>query len=119
MGTFPCKLGLLNYLAAIYAPHTLHSLACSKRSDSGERCEVKKAMKSRGGLALAFIFSRFSLLRTAPHYLNAWNRLYTLGQKVLRFCTFLPIERLSRGFGTDMVPPLAPPWLHLFIRDQK
>ena len=26
------------------------SLACSKRSDSGERCEVKKGMKSRGGL---------------------------------------------------------------------
>ena len=25
-------------------------LVCSKRSDSGERCEVKKAMKSRGGL---------------------------------------------------------------------
>ena len=25
-------------------------VACSKRSDSGERCEVKKAMKSRGGL---------------------------------------------------------------------
>ena len=25
-------------------------LACSKRSDSGERCEVKTAMKSRGGL---------------------------------------------------------------------
>ena len=25
-------------------------LACSKRSDSGERCEVKKAIKSRGGL---------------------------------------------------------------------
>ena len=23
-------------------------VACSKRSDSGERCEVKKAMKSRG-----------------------------------------------------------------------
>ena len=47
------------------------SLACSKRSDSGERCEVKKGMKSRGGLgrevrgslshlspSLAFIFSR-------------------------------------------------------------
>ena len=48
-------------------------LVCSKRSDSGERCEVKKAMKSRGGLA--FIFSRSFLLRTAPHYLNAWNRL--------------------------------------------
>ena len=25
-------------------------VACSKRSDSGERCGVKKAMKSRGGL---------------------------------------------------------------------
>ena len=25
-------------------------VACSKRSDSGERCEVEKAMKSRGGL---------------------------------------------------------------------
>ena len=30
--------------------HSLPTLACSKRSDSGERCEVKKAMKSRGGL---------------------------------------------------------------------
>ena len=26
------------------------TLACSKRSDSGERCGVKKAIKSRGGL---------------------------------------------------------------------
>ena len=26
------------------------TLACSKRSDSGERCGVEKAMKSRGGL---------------------------------------------------------------------
>ena len=54
-------------------------LACSKRSDIGERCEVKKAMKRRGGLdlssPLAFIFSRSFLPRTAPHYLNAWNRL--------------------------------------------
>ena len=44
-------------------------------------------MKSRGGLgrevrfplspppSLAFIFSRSFFLRTAPHYLNAWNRL--------------------------------------------
>ena len=65
-------------------------IACSRRSDSGERCEVKKAMKSRGGLgrevrvrslshlssSLAFIFWRSFLLRTAPHYLNAWNRLH-------------------------------------------
>ena len=58
----------------------LYSIACSKRSDSGERCEVKKAMKSRGRLSpsLACIFSRSFLLRTAPHYLNAWNRLSIL-----------------------------------------
>ena len=59
-------------------------VACSKRSDSGERCEVKKAIKSRGGLgretltspppSLLF-FSRSFLLRTALHYLNAWNTL--------------------------------------------
>ena len=45
-------------------------IACSKRSDSGERCEVKKAMKSIGGLGRDSF-----LLRNAPHYLNAWNRL--------------------------------------------
>ena len=70
-------------------PTERERLACSKRSDSGERCEVKKAMKSKGGLgrevrerslshlspSLAFIFSRSFLLRTAPYYLNAWNRL--------------------------------------------
>ena len=53
----------------------MQPVACSKRSDSGERCRVKKAMKSRGGLG-TFIFSRSLLLRTAPHYLNAWNRLH-------------------------------------------
>ena len=57
-------------------------IACSKRSDSGERCEVKKPMKSRGGLGREvplpfprFYFFAFLLLRIAPHYLNAWNRL--------------------------------------------
>ena len=28
----------------------MSGLACSKRSDSGEQCEVKKAIKRRGGL---------------------------------------------------------------------
>ena len=38
--------------AALTAPRQwpLRGVACSKRSDSGERCEVKKAMKSRGRL---------------------------------------------------------------------
>ena len=38
-------------------------LACSKRSDSGERCGVKKA----------------------PHYLNAWNRLTSFRSSLLYF----------------------------------
>ena len=45
----------------------MKTIACSKRSDSGERCEVKKAMKSRGGLGReAFIFSRSFLFAPLP-----------------------------------------------------
>ena len=60
-------------------------VACSRRSDSGERCEVKGARKnkSEGGERWAaplspapLYFSSLSLLRTALHYLNAWNRLF-------------------------------------------
>ena len=40
------------------------TVACSKRSDSGERCEVKIAIKSRGGTGeRGFIF--FALLFTS------------------------------------------------------
>ena len=39
-------------------------LACSKRSDSGERCEVKKAMKSRGGPSLLFFRAPFTSHRS-------------------------------------------------------
>ena len=66
------------------------SIACSKRLDSGQRCEVKKAMKSRGGLGREvrepsptspppsiFMFSHSFLLCNAPHQLNAWNRLHS------------------------------------------
>ena len=70
-------------------------VACSRRSDGGERCEVKEAMESGAkerkrwkvegdwshlSPSLAFIFSRSFLLRTAPHYLNAWNRLHASWQ---------------------------------------
>ena len=41
-------------------------IACSKRSDSGERCRVKKAMKSRGGLGILLPrFYFFALLFTS------------------------------------------------------
>ena len=61
---------------------TVTGLACSRRSDSGERCEVKGTRKNksegRGEAPLSPVplyFSSVSLLRTALHYLNAWNRL--------------------------------------------
>ena len=44
---------------------TSSSLACSKGSDSGERCGVKKAMKSRGGPLLLPRFYFFALLFTS------------------------------------------------------
>ena len=37
-------------------------VACSKRSDSGERCGVEKAMKSRGGLGREVRFPLSPLL---------------------------------------------------------
>ena len=42
-----------------------------------------------------------------------------LDEKCWEFCTFVPTERLSCGFGTTMAPPLAPPWSVLFRRAQK
>ena len=67
-------------------------LACSRRSDSGERCEVKRARENKiegGGRgeignrtslhaplsSVLLYFSSLSFLRSAHHYLNAWNRL--------------------------------------------
>ena len=48
------------------------SLACSKRSDIVESgAKKRKRWKVEGDWARSF------LLRTAPHYLNAWNRLVT------------------------------------------
>ena len=43
----------------------LVKLACSKRSDSGERCGVKKAMNSRGGPLLLPRFYFFALVFTS------------------------------------------------------
>ena len=56
------------------------AVACSRRSDSGERCEVKRSAKKykRGRGRVPLYFSSLSLLRTALHYLNAWNRLVQL-----------------------------------------
>ena len=53
-------------------------IACSKRS-------------------LPFIFSRSFLVRTAPHYLNAWNRLVTLSLSEVE--TESQSDALDRVFG--------------------
>ena len=65
------------------------ALACSRRSYSGERCKVKKEMKSRGELSpsLVFIFLRSFLLDTAPHYLTTWNRLPRHSLTTFLWCT--------------------------------
>ena len=69
-----------------YATAYAYHLACSKRSDSGERCEVKKEMKSRGRLrrevhlspSLAFIFC-------APFYFASFPTIWTPGTGYLSF----------------------------------
>ena len=51
-------------------------LACSKRSDSGERCEVKRAMKSRGGLGREVMGTLVRIVnKSAFRYTRSW---YTL-----------------------------------------
>ena len=47
---------------ATQTPLVQNTLACSKRSDSGERCGVEKAMKSRGGLGREVRFPLSPLL---------------------------------------------------------
>ena len=60
-------------------------------------------------------------LARLPNYLPAIYAHHTLQSwtKSIEICTFLPTERLFRGFGTAMAPPLPPPWSNLFIRDPK
>ena len=64
-------------------------IVCSRRSDSGERCEVKGARKNKseggGEVRVPLYFSSLSLLRTALRYLNAWNRL---AQNNNEYCTW-------------------------------
>ena len=80
-----------------------NSGSLSRRSDSGERCEVKrrKARKNksvRGGgevpaplSPVPLYFSSLFFLRTALHYLNAWNRL--------QFWWFVDCVESVRSFG--------------------
>ena len=46
----------------------LVGIACSKRSDSGERCEEKKAMERRGGLGEVVPIKTDPLLFLLPGY---------------------------------------------------
>ena len=64
-------------------------LACSRRSDSGERCEAKRSAKKPLS-SVPLYFSSLSSLRTALHYLNAWNRLGLCrnSRKILDCLTF-------------------------------
>ena len=103
-------------------------IACSRHSDSGKRCEVKKHVKSRGGTgesgegtsltsppSLVFIFSHFFLIRTAPHYLNAWNRQEKKTHKAGNIAnyTWQKTARMSchnfetNGAATINLPPLG------------
>ena len=78
-----------------------HSHACSKRSDSGERCEVKKAM----------------ILRTAPHYLNAWNRLNETYSAVLSQVLSIKLSTGSNGCLRMSVIPQIKSLQHYFCRE--
>ena len=53
-----CQLKTINVFANFYFDKfTRFIVACSKRSECGDRCEVKKAMKSRGRLEVPSLTS--------------------------------------------------------------
>ena len=60
-------------------------------------------------------------ITTGPcHCLRDCQQVPTISdKKCSEFCTFLPTECLSHGFGTTVVPPLAPYWSKLLNRNQK
>ena len=63
----------------------LQKLACSRRSDSGEHCEVKRSAKKEKpgrGRGPPLLFIPFFTSQRSPH-LNAWNRLYKNSKKTL------------------------------------
>ena len=79
-------------------------LACSKRSDSGQRCEVKKALKSRGGLgreALLFTSHRSPL----SERLEQAMELYTaISRKVVGKNVHATIPKGNVGYNQYTVP---------------
>ena len=81
-------------------------IACSKRSDSGEQCEVKKAMKSRGGLGREVRFYFFALLFTL-HRSPLFERLEqaNMYNKILA----------SLKIPTTPPPPPPPPITFLMV----
>ena len=103
------------FLCSIKTEMFTVAVACSRRSDSGERCEVKKSAEKKGEgegevrevpapLSPApLYFSSLSLLRTAFQYLNAWNRLLLLNRKRFSSCKrqdrIASCKRLLDGFA--------------------
>ena len=69
-------------------------LACSKRSDSGERCEVKKAMKSRGGSPLLLPRFYFFALLFTSHRAPLSERLEQAIQGQMAASSILARDRL-------------------------
>ena len=85
-------------------------IACSKRSDSGERCEVKKAMKSRGGLLFYFFALLFTLYRSPLserlEQASCWSSLAD-EHNTLPKSTGRHVKLDKFIFGTPLLPNLS------------
>ena len=78
----------------------MEGIVCSKRSDSGERCEVKKAMKSRGGLGRE-VRERVLSLTSPPPSLIFFALLFTSHRSSLS-------ERLEQAMeGSARIPGVS------------
>ena len=85
---------LLIVAAIMFRLHSNSSLklACSKLSDSGERCRVKKAMKSRGGLKFELYFALSPVVLFCPIFFFSLKFWFVLLVFVLRQFTAVVIK---------------------------
>ena len=99
-------------------------LACSKRSDSGERCEVKKAMKSRGGLGrevrihnINFWSKKFWIIRKKIINVRGWNTSHDWQVKTTySWCGLSGRKSLFKTNLTGVPSLTSPPPSLLFFR---
>ena len=94
------------------ADHSFHQLVSVVASGTSR---MMTSSYRRHIVAGSWVCFPSNLNEPEKYLAGAYKRFYNRGQKVFEFCTFLPTERLSSGFGTTKAPSLAHPGLSCLV----